>query len=347
MTRSAFAFLALALGAAPAAAQPVSFANKSITVLVGNGAGGGTDIVARLVAPFLGKYLPGAPATLVRNMPGAEGLPASNYFANQTPPDGLMALMESSTSADPMLYRKPQSTYDPTKFAPIGGVGRGGTTLLVNKASEPRLTDKSRTPATMGSLTGVPRSGMLMAAWGIEFLDWNARWILGYPSTPELVAALDRGEIDMTSEGSLHNVQKLVDSGRFRILAQTGVSDNGKVVRRPDFGDAPLFDELMEGRLKTPVERDAYIYWRNQTTIDKWLALAPGTPRPIVDAYRDAFDKTLKDPEFVDRVRKVTEDFTPMNHKDVGALVNALGSISPEAFTFVDSMLKKQGLDAH
>ena len=53
--------------------------------------------------------------------------------------------------------------------------------LLVNKAAEERLYDKQASPVVMGSLGGIPRSGMQMAAWGIEFLGWNARWVSGDP----------------------------------------------------------------------------------------------------------------------------------------------------------------------
>jgi hypothetical protein len=45
----------------------------------------------------------------------------------------------------------------------------------------------------MGSLSGIPRSGMQMAAWGIELLDWNAKWVIGYRGTNELTLALERG----------------------------------------------------------------------------------------------------------------------------------------------------------
>ena len=69
----------------------------------------------------------------------------------------------------PLLYRKPQSQFDPTKFHFIGGVGRGGTMLMIRKDAEPRLYDKSKPPVIMGSLGGVPRSGMQTTAWGIAY----------------------------------------------------------------------------------------------------------------------------------------------------------------------------------
>jgi tripartite-type tricarboxylate transporter receptor subunit TctC len=338
------AFLA-GVGVASAQSPPVSFDNRTVTMIIGNGAGGGTDIVGRLIASYLPKYLPGSPAILVRNMPGAEGLPAYNYFATQVAADGLTLTMAASTAADPVLYRKPQSHYDPTKFVPVGGVGRGGTMLIVNRNAEPRLTDRTKPAVTMGSLTGVPRSGMLMAAWGIEYLGWNSRWVVGYPSTPELIGALERGEIDMTSEGSLHNIRKLVDSGKSKLIAQSGTIADGKLVRRSEFPDVPLFATLMEGKLHSKAEHDAYTYWSNMTTIDKWLVLPPGTPAAITGAYRTAFDRLMRDADFVERARKVTEDFVPMSYRDVGTLVGALGAVSPEGFALVNQMLRKQGLD--
>src|SRR4051794_27554476 len=80
--------LALTL-CAPAKAQPrVDFAGKTITIISGFGAGGGYDIYAQLVARHLGAQLPGKPAVIVRSMPGAGGLNATNFIFNVAPKDG-------------------------------------------------------------------------------------------------------------------------------------------------------------------------------------------------------------------------------------------------------------------
>src|SRR5215475_1620057 len=155
------AVLGLLLAPLAARAQEsVSFAGKTITMIVGSPAGGGTDASARLIASLLASYLPGKPSAVVRNIPGAQGITAMNYFVKQVAPDGLTVMMASTTQADPLLYRKPQAQFDPTTFAFVGGVGRGGTVLLLRKDSEPRLHNLRAAPVMMGALSGVPRSGM-------------------------------------------------------------------------------------------------------------------------------------------------------------------------------------------
>ena len=185
--------LVLLLGGAVACAdEPVSFKGKTITMMVASPPGGGTDSSGRLIAPLLGNLLPGKPTIVVRNIPGAEGVTAMNFFVKQVAPDGLTVTMGSTTQADPLLYRRPQSQYDPTTFAIIGGAGRGGTALIIRRDAEARLTDSRAAPAVMGALGGVPRSGMLATAWGIDILGWNAKWVLGYRGTKDLMLALAR-----------------------------------------------------------------------------------------------------------------------------------------------------------
>jgi tripartite-type tricarboxylate transporter receptor subunit TctC len=151
--RLALAILIVACGAARAA-EPVSFKGKTITMIIGFAAGGGTDLSGRLIASFLGRYLPGEPAVIAQNVPGAEGMTAMNYFAQQAKPDGLTITMGSGSVADPLNFRKPQSQFDPTQFAYVGGAGRGGSMLIVNKEAEKRLYDKSMPPVIMGSPGG-------------------------------------------------------------------------------------------------------------------------------------------------------------------------------------------------
>jgi hypothetical protein len=327
------------------AEEPIGFRGKTVTLIIGSAPGGGTDSSGRLIAQYLVRYLPGEPGLIIRNMPGAEGITALNYFVTQVPADGLTIAMGSSSLADPLEYRKPVSRFDPRTFQIIGGVGRGGTELIINKEAERRLYDKSAPPLSMGSLVGVPRSGMQMTAWGIGFLGWNARWVVGYRGTAELFLALDRGELDMTASGNVFQFAKLLDSGRFKILAQSGTLVNGAYRPRPDLPDAPVISTLLEGKIANPLQRQAFDYWRGMATIDKWMTLPPNTPAPYVAVYREAFAKLMRNKEFVENGKKISEDFAPMSHEDVESLIQGLGAISPEAIAFTSDMLRGQGLE--
>ena len=346
--RTAFAAFALALLVVPARAQQPAafFEGKSPVMLIGFAPGGGTDLTGRLIAQFIAKHLPGAPAFVVRNMPGADGLTAGKVFASQVAPDGLTITMGASTQADPLHYRKPQAGFDPTKFILVGGIGRGGTVTIVNREAEKRLYDKSAPPVAMGSLSGLPRSGMQMTAWGIRFLGWNARWVLGYPSTVELLTALERGEIDMTAEGGLHNIAKFARDPRFHLLVQSGALEGGRQVPRREFGDTALFADLMDGKITDDIQARAFAYWTSIATIDKWVALPPATPRPIVDMYREAWSKVMRDPQFVEQGKRQSEDFTPMPHEDVSLLMTTLGATPRASLDFINEMFRQQGLEA-
>ena len=145
MTRIAIGLMGVLVATCAATAQEISFRGKTITVIVGSPAGGGTDTSARMVASLIANHLPGKPAIIVRNIPGAEGMTSMNYFAKQVAPDGLTLTMGSTTQADPLLYRKPQSQFDPTTFPFVGGVGRGGTVLLIrNEAAARSATRRPR-----------------------------------------------------------------------------------------------------------------------------------------------------------------------------------------------------------
>ena len=320
------------------------FQGKTVTVMVGYAAGGGTDTFARLAAGFLANYLPGSPAVIVRNVPGADGITAMNYFVEQIAPDGLTIAVNASTTADPMNWRKPQAHYDPTKFGVIGGAGRGGTLLVIAKEAEKRLYDKQARPVIMGSLSGLPRSGMQMTAWGIEFLDWNAKWVIGYRGTTELMIALERGEIDMTSTGNLFQVEKLLATGRYKVLAQTGMLRNGARIPRPEFSDVPVFEKMLEGKIQDPLMRKGFAYWSSNSAIDKWLSLPPQAPSAMLDVYRAAYAKIIENPDFIDRGKKMSDDFEPWQSGEVESLINTLGQTPPEAIDQISVMLHKQGL---
>ena len=186
---------------------------------------------------------------------------------------------------------------------------------------------------------------MHMAAWGREFLGWNLKWVAGYRGTSELFIALERGEIDMTATSNIAPITKLVGTARFKVLVQSGGLKNGRLVPRLEFTDAPMMSAMIEGRTKDPVAAKGFEYWMTiHTGPDKWLALPPGTPEPLVAAYREAYRRVLSDPEFIERSRKLTDDFTPVPHDEVEAWMKALGRTPQEALDFVSAMIRRQGV---
>lgn len=339
--------LACASVARPADAETISFSGKAISMVIGYAPGGGTDVAGRLIASYLGKHLPGAPTIVVQNVPGADGVTAMNYFVQQVKPDGLTLTMGSASAAEPTHYRILQSHFDPTTFGFIGGIGRGGSALVINKLALPRLSAASAPPVIMGTTSGVPRSNMEMAAWGREFLGWNLKWVTGYRGTSDLFLALERGEIDMSATGNLAPIAKLVTSGKFKIAAQTGFLKDGHLIPRDEFGDAPLLTTMVDGHIADPVASAAFAYWMTvHAGPEKWLALPPGAPTAVIDTYRAAFREMVHDPEFIERSKKLADDFTPIFASDVETWMKVLAGTSDEAIQYSAAMMRRQGATA-
>ena len=344
LTTLAAAFVALTIAGAPAAAEdPLTFRGKTITMIIGASAGGGSDATGRLFAPFLTKYLPGNPAVVVQNMPGADGVVALNYFVQQVKPDGLTLTTGDSPQIDPIRYRAAHSRYDPVKFEFLGGIGRGGSMIVIDSAAVKRLHDRNAAPVTMGIASAVPRSGQAIAAWGMGFLGWNARWVVGYRGTSALMLALQQGELDMTATSNTFSMQHLLDSGKFKVLVQSGGLQDGKLVPRPEFPDAPLLSDQLAGRFD-PLAQKSFDYWRGVLLADKWLGLPPGTPKAIVDVYRKAYRDIAADPEFLTQGRRISEVFAPMTASDIRSLIETVAEAPPEAIEFLDALLRKQGI---
>src|SRR5205823_5340261 len=103
----------------------------------------------------------------------------------------------------------------------------------------------------------------------------------------------------------------------------------------PDFGDAPIMTKLLEGKLADPLAAKAFEYWSSIAVTDKWLTLPPKSGKPMLDVYRDAYGKVIRDVDFLDRARKISEDFSPMSSADVETLIHRLGSLPPHAIDYM------------
>jgi hypothetical protein len=335
--------VALLAGTVQAGAD-VSFKGKTIDVIMGSAAGGGTDGTTRLVGTFLEKYLPGNPTMRYRNIPGGHGTKGLNFF-NKAKPDGLTWAGGSSSHTDPNSLQKDVVEYNPTKFHFFGGVSRGGSIVTIRKEKLPHLTDKSKPPVIVGVIDG-NRSWEQMINFGAEILNWNVRFVVGYPGTSFMLLAIRRGETDMMGTSNWQLLKEMYDTGGFVGVAQLGGgnADSDQIEKRTEFQKVPTFNTLVEGKVSGLTKR-AFDFWTALNDIDKWYALPPNTPPEIVKAYRDAWAKMVKDPEFI-RLGKLqfSADFEPIPGDKQQQMINITAYPDPEIPQFMESLKVKYGL---
>ena len=322
----------------PVESADVSFAGKTIRIIVSSSAGGGTDTVARLIARYLPRYLPGQPTTIVQNMPGGGGLVSNNYFYRAGKKNGLDLFSDSSSGITGFTRGGARVKYDPRKFEYIGSVMRGGSLVMVRKDARPRMTDPKARPVVVGDPDG-NRTWLAACIWGKEYLGWNLRFIVGYAGTAELALALRQGEIDMWSTANDQILDDLKKEGIVDFLVQAE-SD-----RRSDYPNIPTFIEYLGDKRPSGISWQAYRVWTAPSEVDKPLSLPPGTPANIVKIYREATMKMSKDPEFKRDAKKF---FGPAwlvrDGKATAQLVNEASDVSKEVVEYMNNMRRKNNL---
>ena len=350
LLRKNAAALALLCGAAMFAGvearAEVSFKGKTIDVIVGSPPGGGTDGTTRLVGNFMEKHLPGNPNMRYRNLPGGHGAKALNYFM-KVKPDGLTWAGGSNAQVDPNALRKATAEYNPTKFSYFGGVQRGGSVLFMRAAQKANLTDKSKPPVVVGVIDG-DRSWEQMILWGSELLGWNVRFVMGYPGSAMMNLAIRRGETHMMGTSNLFLLKDLFAAGEFVGVAQVGGGSSGadEIEQRSEFGKIPTFNTMVQGKLHG-LTGDAFDFWSTKNDLDKWYALPPGTPKEIVDVYRAAWEKMIKDPDFIKQGKQLfSEDFAAVSGQPLGEMIAKTAYPKAEVVAFMDQLKVKNGLPA-
>ena len=323
----------------PGAAQEgTSFARKTITMIIGFAAGGGTDLYGRMLGRYLVRNLPGQPNLIVLNQLGAGGVVALNDWSNKAEPNGLFVTIGAQSQTDPDALSRTHAKFDPTTFEYIGGIAASSQGLFVNKDAVARLYDKSAKPAVMGMVGSNLRSGNYQVLWGAAFLGWNVKWVRGYPSTAELRQAIERGEIDMSTFGSTADIKYLLETGKFAVVSQSGA------VPRSILGNAPIISDLVKGKINNALAQRAFDYGEDINRVGMCLALPPRTPDGVVSAYFNAFEATLKNPGYQAELAQIDPDSPVAHRPDLEKLVHELAKVSPETLEYIQAELTRQGI---
>jgi len=309
---------------APSAQVPDAFfRGKTVTFYVGFAAGGSYDFYARLIARFIGKYLPGNPAVIVQNMAGAGSLQATNFLFSGAPKDGTAIGTVTETLAVQEALRAPGVRY---KAAEFNWIGRMTATLQVGvsgaKAKARTIKDAMRGEVPMaGTGAGSPSEGypkLLNALAGTRF-----KIISGYASSPEALRAIESGEVDaaQTSWDTLKRTkQDWLSNHAINILYQCALE------RNRDLPDVPTVVEL--GR--TDEARDVLSFYTSSAEVGLAILAPPGTPADRIDSWRVAYEATLKDPALLAEIERAQIQFQPAPAEVVKTIVTRTAATSRE-----------------
>jgi tripartite-type tricarboxylate transporter receptor subunit TctC len=203
------------------------YSGKTLTVIAGFPPGGGVDGEMRVLTKYLGKYIPGQPAIIARNMPGAGGIVLANHLYTFVAPDGLTLAMpgRSGFLLSNVVHQK-RIRYDLTRFSYVGSAGSAVNALWLHRRTGIRsLADLRRAKKTIviGALN--PRSENAIAPKVLaKYEGWPLKVVTGYPGFGEVMIAIERGEVDglFSHEGSVANLRPdIIASGTIKAIVQS------------------------------------------------------------------------------------------------------------------------------
>lgn len=271
-------------------AQPV-FPSRPVRVIIPFGPGGGSDNLARIIEPGVGRTL--GQTLVIETRPGASGVIGTEIVARAEPDGHTVLLVDSSFAINPGL--QPRLPYDPVRdFTPVCALATGATVLLVhpslgvNTLAEFLALARARA-GQLSYASGGNGTGPHLAA---ELLKMIARIDLVHvpyrgtgPATNDVVAGHVPVMFNGTSAAKPH-----VDAGRLRALAVTGDARNSALPEVPTFAEAGLPGIEASGN---------------------WGVLVPArTPDAAVRRLAEAFGAGVRDPAV--RPRLETLGFTPL-----------------------------------
>jgi tripartite-type tricarboxylate transporter receptor subunit TctC len=323
------------------------YRGKRITVTVGYGPGGGYDVFARLLARFMGKYIPGYPAMIVQNMPGAGSLTSVNYLYSSAPRDGTaFGLFARDMPLLALLGHNPNVKFDPRKFTWLGSssdFSDDAYVMIVRNDAPVKSLAEMRMPGgpqlvlggTADGATGgdVPR--ILQAALGLQ----NLKLILGYRDSADVFLAIERGEVSgRTTDLSAIQSNRgawLKPGGGYRLLVQYA-----RRTRHPNWPDVPTARELA-----TTAEGRALIEFTETPllTMSRPYAAPPEVPADRAGALRAAFNQTHRDKEFLAEATKLGVFVSPVSAEQLMDSIEQMSKASPELMDQVRRLLGHKG----
>jgi tripartite-type tricarboxylate transporter receptor subunit TctC len=313
---------------APLAAQSVEnfYKGKQVTMAIGTGVGGSHDQYGRLIARYMGKYIPGQPNLVPKNYPGAGGMALANIYWAQGPKDGSsFGVINRAIMFEPLFNAKnAKGQFDPRKFSWIGATDTVISVAVAWHTSPVRtwqdLRDKELIVGAVGAASGTTKEAYVMN----NLLGFQYKVIMGYPGGSDVDLAMERGEINGRANlayGGLKNRNlDEVKAGKLIILYQMGLQ------RHPEMPDVPLVLDFA----RNDEERQLLALNFLPSEVGYPFLAPPEVPADRVAALRTAFKQTTEDKELRADAAKQRLDINYISGERIEELMQQAYSASPE-----------------
>jgi tripartite-type tricarboxylate transporter receptor subunit TctC len=308
----------------PVLSQPMAPAWKPsgpITMIVGQGPGGGFDSWARAISAVLPKYV-GVPV-VVKNVPGLGGATGMETLWRSKPDGYTIMLFEGwpMLSAQYLLG----FSYDVQKLTFIGTVHNVPFAIFVAKASAfnslQDFVSAGKTKSMRGGTTGLASGLWQSMAIFAKEAGIDVKPVAGYQSGADLFVGLEAGDFDgmfMALQGAIPSLKR----GSIRTLAVAGTSPDPRVP------DVRTFAEM--GFPKTSTS----------ATSMKVVTAPPGTPPHISNFHERAFLAIMNDSKFLEWVKSQNDLVDPLNGKQTIELFKRLDKVVAEFLPVLKQYVK-------
>jgi tripartite-type tricarboxylate transporter receptor subunit TctC len=332
---AATAAAALATASSAGAQSAADFyKGKTVNLIVGFGAGGGYDVITRIVSKHMPDKIPGKPTMIVQNMVGAGGVKAANHVYAVAPKDGTNIAAVNQFAAMYKLLGGEGAQYDPAKFQWIGSISSSNNVAFawVETSGVKTIADARTKEVLMGG-SGVISDANIYANMLNAIAGTKLKIINGYSGTNETYLAVERGELHGRGGGSYASLMsqkaEWVKSGKVAILAQVGTE------KEPDLPNVPLLTDLATTDETKQIA--ALVSMPVAVGYNHWVA--PGVPADRVAALRTAYEATAKDAAFIADMQKAQFDVRLRTGAQLDKLVQDAANIPQPVFDKTKAIL--------
>ena len=312
--------LLLSAASLPAWADDVAafYGGKTVTLAIGYSAGGGYDLYARLLARYMGKYIPGHPTIVPQNMPGAGSLKAAKYLYEIAPKDGSVFGTFSRSMPLAPVEGMEGATFDSRRFTWLGSMAKDVTMCVTSDKSGIRSWgDALKTEFAVGG-EGQGSDPDVFANVIKNVYGAKAKLVTGYPGTAEMFLAVERGELAGLCGVSYSTIMgrwaEPLKQGQLHIIVQGGLE------KHPELPDVPnMLDLAADGHQKTLMR----LILAPQA-MARPFAAPPDIPAERAKALRDAFAAALQDPDLIAEAQQQKIDIGLMTAAQLQSLLGEL-----------------------